>query len=281
MMRRGPISNGGARPINRRRLRNSRCFAGARSPKPRPAPRLIQGPPRLDPPPTPGLSIKSPMRACPAPGCGAQASDGSAGSPCRRAVEPRLDRSWRTLETALCRAAPLPSSGPTDRTTAADSESAASSTQQTAGDQSWPAGRAAPRSALAPATAPRVPSRRGTCPCGSSSSTGSGPDRVASLRCCGRSSWPQCIQVLGPVLQSFPSSAMQHCALLTCRLRFSILAGVRLRSLLVTALNLLPSMATMPWANSLRSRHSPTKPRQTFRMIYTERRTICDEEQAG
>ncbi|MNR41166.1 hypothetical protein D3C85_1595220 [compost metagenome] len=51
-----------------------------------------------------------------------------------------------------------------------------------------------------------------------------------------------------------------------CCWRASILAGVTLRSRLFTALNLLPSMATMAWVNSLSSRHMPMKRLQTLRM---------------
>ncbi|MNT78324.1 hypothetical protein D3C72_2175490 [compost metagenome] len=50
------------------------------------------------------------------------------------------------------------------------------------------------------------------------------------------------------------------------RSRRSILPGVKLRSRLLTALNLLPSMATTASVNSFNSRHSITKRRQTLRI---------------
>src|SRR5215471_11868518 len=51
-----------------------------------------------------------------------------------------------------------------------------------------------------------------------------------------------------------------------CCWRLSTLTGVKLRSRLLTALNLLLSMATIAWLNSLSSRHSCTKRAHTLRI---------------
>src|SRR5258705_4031898 len=51
-----------------------------------------------------------------------------------------------------------------------------------------------------------------------------------------------------------------------CARRRCILAWVKFRSRVLTALNLLPSIATLASLNSSRRRHSTTNSRQTFRM---------------
>src|SRR5882757_6840966 len=51
-----------------------------------------------------------------------------------------------------------------------------------------------------------------------------------------------------------------------CASRRCILAWVKFRSLVLTALNLLPSIATLASLNSSRRRHSTTNSRQTLRM---------------
>src|SRR5438132_13377894 len=51
-----------------------------------------------------------------------------------------------------------------------------------------------------------------------------------------------------------------------CASRRSILACVKFRSRVLTALNLLPSIATLASLNSSRRRHSTTNSRQTLRM---------------
>ena len=52
----------------------------------------------------------------------------------------------------------------------------------------------------------------------------------------------------------------------SCCLRTSILRWLKFLSRLLTALNLLPSIATTPSANSCSRRHSKTNSRQTLRM---------------
>lgn len=58
------------------------------------------------------------------------------------------------------------------------------------------------------------------------------------------------------------------CPICSCRL--AILFGVKFWSRLLTALNLLPSMATAACVKSLRSRHMLTKRRHTLRIPVTE-----------